>query len=78
MELPILRSIDFVKCFPKAICVVIAEYSPIGVDMRRTELVDFLLSTNYYEYAHTNLNAIMVRNEFWFGTTMEEMARKSV
>jgi hypothetical protein len=25
-----------------------------------------LSSKGYYEYAHTNLNAIMVNNEFWF------------
>jgi hypothetical protein len=26
-----------------------------------------LVAKGYFEYAHTNLNAIMVRNEFWFG-----------
>ena len=75
MELPILRSIDFEKCFPKVICVEISEYSPVGAGMRRTELVDFLLSRDYYEYAHANLNAIMVRKQFWFGLASEEMAK---
>jgi FkbM family methyltransferase len=67
MELPILRTIDFDKCFPKVICIEVAEYSPIGAGRRRTELADFLVAKGYFEYAHTNLNAIMVRNEFWFG-----------
>lgn len=66
MDLQILQSIDFEKSFPKVICVEAAEYSPIGAGARRNELIDFLISKGYYEYANTNLNAIMVKNEFWF------------
>jgi FkbM family methyltransferase len=66
MDFQILRSIDFEKSFPKVICVEAAEYSPIGAGLRRTDLIDFLISKGYYEYASTNLNAIMVKNEFWF------------
>lgn len=66
MDFEILGSIDFKKYSPKVICVEAAEYSPIGVGKRRYELVDFLASKGYYEYASTNLNAIMVKNEFWF------------
>jgi FkbM family methyltransferase len=67
MELPILRSIDFDKHCPKIICVEIADYSPIGAGRRRTELVEVLHDRGYYEYANTNLNAILVQNQFWFG-----------
>lgn len=66
MELSILKSTDFEKSYPKVICVEIAEYSPIGAGGRRTDIVEFLTSKNYFEYAHTNLNAIMVRDDFWF------------
>jgi FkbM family methyltransferase len=66
MEMSILKSIDFENSFPKAICVEIAEYSPIGAGSRRMDIAEFLASKNYYEYANTNLNAIMVRKEFWF------------
>jgi FkbM family methyltransferase len=62
----ILRSIDFTVQYPKVICVEAAEYSPIGAGARRVELIDFLVSKGYYEYANTNLNAIMVKNEFWY------------
>ena len=62
----ILQSIDFEKHWPKIICVEAAEYSPIGAGARRTELINFLVAKGYYEYANTNLNAIMVKNEFWF------------
>ena len=66
LDFEVLTSIDYSKDYPKIICVEAAEYSPIGAGKRRTELVDFLVSKGYYEYANTNLNAIMVKNEFWF------------
>ena len=66
MDFKILQSIDFSKTRPKVICVEAAEYSPIGAGTRRTELIEFLESKGYYEYANTNLNAIMVDRNFWF------------
>lgn len=66
MDLAILQSIDFSKYWPKIICVEAAEYSPVGAGSRRNDIIDFLVSKGYYEYANTNLNAIMVKNEFWF------------
>jgi FkbM family methyltransferase len=68
MELSILRTINFERRFPKIICIEVAEYSPIGAGKRKAELIDFLVSKGYSEYAHTNLNAIMVRDEFWLGS----------
>lgn len=66
LDFEILQSIDFEKSFPKVICVEAAEYSPIGAGKRKHHLIEFLVSKGYYEYANTNLNAIMVKNEFWF------------
>ncbi|MBT5420059.1 MAG: FkbM family methyltransferase, partial [Candidatus Cloacimonetes bacterium] len=66
MDLEILKTIDYVNNAPKVICVEAADYSPIGAGARRTELINFLVTNRYYEYANTNLNAIMVKNEFWF------------
>ena len=66
IDFKILMSIDFLKSSPKVICVEAAEYSPIGAGARRDELIDFLLQKGYYEYANTNLNALMVRKDFWF------------
>ncbi|CAN5455491.1 hypothetical protein BH10BAC4_BH10BAC4_06180 [soil metagenome] len=66
MDFDILKSIDYESAFPKIICVEAAEYSPIGAGVRRSDLIDFLVSKGYYEYANTNLNAIMVKKEFWF------------
>ena len=66
MDYEILKTIDFKNNSPKVICVEAAEYSPFGIGERRNELIDFLVKNNYYEYANTNLNAIMVRKDFWF------------
>jgi FkbM family methyltransferase len=66
MDLEILKSIAFEKSRPKVICVEAAEYSPIGAGTRRNDLIDFLVGQDYYEYANTNLNAIMVDRAFWF------------
>jgi FkbM family methyltransferase len=66
LDYDILRSIDFDKHWPKVICVEAAEYSPVGAGARKDDIIDFLISKGYYEYANTNLNAIMVKKEFWF------------
>lgn len=66
LDLEIVKSINFTKYSPKVICVEAAEYSPIGAGMRRDEIIKFLEENNYYEYANTNLNAIMVKRDFWF------------
>jgi len=65
LDFQILKTIDFENNSPKIICVEAAEYSPIGAGARRTELIDFLVAQGYYEYANTNLNAIMVKESFW-------------
>jgi FkbM family methyltransferase len=66
MDFEILKSICFEKYCPKIICVEAAEYSPIGAGARRNDLINYLTSKGYYEYANTNLNVIMVKREFWF------------
>lgn len=66
LDFEILKTIDYNLNFPKVICVEAAEYSVNGSGAKRTELINFLMNKNYYEYANTNLNAIMVRKDFWF------------
>ncbi|HEX9513500.1 MAG TPA: FkbM family methyltransferase [Puia sp.] len=66
LDLVILQSIRFDLYWPKVICVEAAEYSPIGTGARRSDIIDFLVSKGYYEYANTNLNAIMIKKDFWF------------
>lgn len=66
VDLKILQSINYNQSFPKVICVEITDYSPTGIGLRKTDISDFLVSKGYFEYANTNLNAIMVKKEFWF------------
>lgn len=65
LDFQILKSIDFEKSSPKVICVEASEFSPTGNGKRKSELIDFLISKGYFEFAYTNLNAIMVKTEFW-------------
>ena len=66
LDFEILKTINFSQSSPRIICVEAAEYSPNGTGTRRDELIDFLIAEGYYEYANTNLNAIMVQKTFWF------------
>jgi FkbM family methyltransferase len=65
MDFEILKTVDFKENAPKVICVEAADYSPVGGGARRSELIEFLVGKDYFEYANTNLNAIMVKNSFW-------------
>lgn len=66
LDFEILKTLNYDEKAPKVICVEAAEFSPVGAGRRRDELIDFLAGKGYYEYANTNLNAIMVRRDFWF------------
>jgi hypothetical protein len=66
LDFDIITSLDFDIYKPNIICIEAAEYSPIGSGKRNSKLIDFILNKGYYEYANTNLNSILVRNEFWF------------
>lgn len=66
MDYDIIKSINYNKSIPKVICVEAAEYSPSGAGERKSELIYFLQNKGYFEYANTNLNAIMVLRDFWY------------
>ena len=66
LDFEIIKSIDFAQYKPKVICIEAAEYSPIGAGKRKSDLINYVIDKGYYEYANTNLNAILVLKEFWF------------
>lgn len=66
LDFEILKSINLNAAGPKVICVEAAEYSDIGAGKPRTDILDMLSNSGYTQYATTNLNAIFVRNNFWF------------
>jgi FkbM family methyltransferase len=65
LDLEILQTLNFDRYSPKVICIEAAEYSPIGAGKKRHDIINFLIMHDYIEYANTNLNAIMVKREFW-------------
>lgn len=66
LDFEIVKTINFDLYKPKLICVESHDYSPIGSGRRREELIKYIISKGYYEYADTGLNSIFVRNDFWF------------
>lgn len=67
LDYEILNSIGFVKnLIPKVICIEASEHSEKGKGQKKNDLISLLEGKGYYEYAFTGLNAIMVREEFWF------------
>jgi FkbM family methyltransferase len=66
LDFEILNSLKLKSVFPKVICVEASDYSSSGNGRRREEIIELLNSKEYFEFANTNLNAIMVRKEFWF------------
>jgi FkbM family methyltransferase len=71
-DLAILRSINFNGSVPRVICVEAAEYSPVGAGARNDQTISHLKENGYFEYANTNLNAIMVNQKFWNAPPAEE------
>jgi FkbM family methyltransferase len=65
-DFEIIKTIDFDLYKPKVICVESHNYSPIGAGNKREDLIDYILSKNYHEYADTGLNSILVEKNFWF------------
>jgi len=66
LDFEIVKTIDFEFYKPKLICTESHDYSPTGSGKRRKELIEFIISKGYHEYADTGLNSIFVRNDFWF------------
>jgi FkbM family methyltransferase len=65
-DFEIIKTIDFDSFKPKVICIESHNYSSTGAGEKRRDLIDYILSNNYHEYADTGLNSILVENKFWF------------
>lgn len=65
-DFDIIKSIDFTSIKPKVICIEAYDYSSVGAGRYREELINYIVSNGYYEYADTGLNSILVEETFWF------------
>lgn len=63
MDLTILKSLNFDKYNVNIICVESVEYSIDGKGCKKEDLIEFLLSKNYSEYAFTGINSIFIKNK---------------
>ena len=60
IDLEILRSLNFDKHRPLAICAETITYSETRKERKMTEISDFMISKGYFVYADTHINTIFV------------------
>jgi FkbM family methyltransferase len=60
LDLDVLQSFDFDSCRPTAICVETVNFTMNYKKIKRTDIIDFMLSNNYFVYADTGINSIFV------------------
>lgn len=65
LEHIILETIDFEHSFPKVICLETMTYSESGQEMKRTDLIDYLIKKGYFVYADTYTNTIFIKKSIW-------------
>lgn len=63
VDLAILQSIDFDKYRPFIFCVETCQYSENHIKPKVNDLIDFMLTKNYFIYADTYINTIFVAKE---------------
>lgn len=65
MDLQILQNFDFTKFQPEVFCVETLTYTEDFSERKLTEIIDFMISKNYFVYADTYLNSIFVSRDAW-------------
>jgi FkbM family methyltransferase len=65
LELQILRKIDFVKNYPKVICVETISYSKKGDGQKEKKIIEYIEKNGYLLYADTYINTIFVKENLW-------------
>lgn len=64
-DLPILKSLDYERWRPKALCVETLTYVEDGHATKLKGTIEFLESQGYVLYADTYINSIMVDSTIW-------------
>lgn len=65
LDLSILESFDFTSCRPEIFCIETLTYVEDKTERKLTDIIDFMISKNYFVYADTFLNTIFVAREAW-------------
>jgi len=64
-DLEILQDFDFGRFNPEVFCIETLTYTEDNTERKLTEIIDFMLTKNYFVYADTYLNSIFVSRDAW-------------
>jgi FkbM family methyltransferase len=64
-DMQILKSLDFSQYRPPVFCIETLTYTENKSERKITEIIDYMLSQNYFLYADTYINSIFVDSETW-------------
>lgn len=64
-EIPILKTICASPCKPKILCIETLVYGEKGHHIVKRDVIDFVCSFGYFQYATTYLNTVFVLNDLW-------------
>ncbi len=64
-DMQILKSLDLSRYRPPVFCIETLTYTENKTERKITEIIDYMLSKNYFLYADTYINSIFVDSEAW-------------
>jgi len=65
LELEILKTFDFSKFRPEVFCIETLTYTEDKSEQKITEIIDFMISKEYFNYADTYINTIFLDKNSW-------------
>lgn len=65
LDYAILKSFDFSRFRPEVFCVETLTYTEDNSEKKLNEIIDFMISKNYFVYADTYINTIFVDSDKW-------------
>lgn len=65
MDQPILETFDFSRFRPDVFCIETLTYTEDKSEKKNTQIIDFMISENYFPYADTFINTIFVERDGW-------------
>jgi hypothetical protein len=65
LDLEIVQSLDFNAFRPQVLCIETLTYTEDRTERKRTEIIDFVCSQGYFQYADTYINSIFVDRQAW-------------
>jgi FkbM family methyltransferase len=65
LDFEIIKTIDFDLIKPKVICMETLSYAEDKSEKKNQELIDYITAKNYFVYADTYINTILVDSAVW-------------